>query len=142
MRKQGWLIGLALFLATFKPQVGAPMIVMVLIVPTFRVAALGGLAGAGLLALPQLFRFGWLTTIEEFLSNLRAWGGLGSNTPETSSGPINLLTRFGVYGIDLGWQMGLAFAAMGLAGWLLRRWPDRAVEACCFSNCFVPVTYC
>ncbi|MBN8818035.1 MAG: DUF2029 domain-containing protein [Sphingomonas sp.] len=132
LRKQAWLIGLAIFIATFKPQVGAPMIVMVLIVPAFRLAALGGLTGAGLLALPQLLRFGWLTTIEEFLSNLRAWDNLGSNTPETSSGPINLLTRLGIHGIGLGWQMALAFGAMAFAGWLLRRRPDRSVEVMFF----------
>ncbi|OJY62980.1 MAG: hypothetical protein BGP16_10335 [Sphingobium sp. 66-54] len=119
LRREPWLVGLAVFLATFKPQVGVLVLFWALLVPHFRVAALAGLASAGLFTLPHVLRFGAFTTIHEYLANAARWGDLPSNTALTSSGPLNLLARIGVEGIALSWQVPVAIAAIAVAARLI-----------------------
>lgn len=125
MRGQSWLVGLAVFLATFKPQLGALILLWALMLPSFRVAALAGLGGAGLFTLPHVLQFGPLVTVRAYLANLSDWGSLASNTPLTLSGPVNLLARLGVTGAQMSHQLLIAALFMLYAGWLLRKQSDR-----------------
>lgn len=127
LRRQPWLIGLAVFLATFKPQVGLLVLFWALLVPHFRIAALAGLAGAGLLTLPHVVQFGAFATVQQYLANAAQWGDLPSNTVLTSSGPFNLLARLGVEGLVLSWQTPVAIAAMAFAARLTDERPDRPI---------------
>ena len=125
LRRRPWLVGLAVFLATFKPQVGLLVLIWAMLVPSFRIAALAGVASAGLLTLPHVMQFGPLATVREYLANAARWGDLPSNMPLTSSGPVNLLARLGVEGIALSWQTPVAVAAIVFAA---RLTSDRSVR--------------
>ena len=137
MRGSRWLVGVALLLATFKPQIGMALLFAMLFVPRYRISVLAALAGAGLLALPQLVAFGPLATLREFLADLQRWSALPSNTPLTSSGPSNLLARLGAPIGTMGYQMILAFAMLGYAGWRLRRTWERPLRALYLSTAVI-----
>lgn len=128
LSRSRWLVGAALFLATFKPQVGAGLLLATLFIPRYRGTALAALGAAGLLTLPHTAVFGPLSTIREFLGNLQQWSALPSNTPLASSGPTNLLARLGVSGLTMNVQMAAAYSLLCYAGWCLRRTLERPLE--------------
>ena len=127
LRRRPWLVGLAVFLATFKPQVGLMVLFWALLVPSFRGAALAGLGGAGLLTLPHIMQAGISEAVRAYLSNAAKWADMPSNAPVASSGPAGLLTRLGAGNADLIWQILAAAAVTVCAAWMIRRQPFRPV---------------
>jgi len=129
LRRRRWLVGLAVLLVTFKPQVGVIVLLWVFLVPSFRIAALAGLGSAGLLTLPHVIQFGVFGTIDAYLANAARWADLPSNTALTSSGPAGLLARLGVEGVGLLWQTLAATALAVCAARLMRRQPTRPIPS-------------
>ena len=143
LHRRPWLVGLAVFLATFKPQVGLMLLLWALLVPSFRGAALAGLGSAGLLTLPHVLQAGVVETVRAYLVNVARWADLPSNAPVASSGPASLFARLHMGEIGLVWQTLAAAIVMIAAAWLIRRQPSRPMASLLLLTtamaCFMPL---
>jgi len=129
--RKHWLLTAGLVFVALKPQIGASLYIAFALVPELRRSVVAAVLISVLLALPQFLAHGPITSVLEWLGNLRVFNEV--NSPLTLSGPGHLLARLNLPFPQF-IQHLMVIVVGGIAGLLMRRDKGLAALAFLFSG--------